>query len=88
MSVALAARVVAVEDAVKKLGDAIGSNENIGALCGQLSDLLTELNNLFAKRREAIIASDLLANAGYAPEVDLPTADSRNDATDVQPPAA
>jgi hypothetical protein len=78
--VALAARVVAVENAVKGLTAAIGSNENMGLLCGQLSDLLTDLNNLFGKRREAIIAPDLLTNAGYAPDVDLPAANTATDA--------
>jgi hypothetical protein len=27
---------------------------------------------MFGKRQEAIIAPDLLTNAGYAPDVDLP----------------
>lgn len=79
--VALAARVAAVESAVNGLATAVSNNENIGALCGQLNDLLTDLNNLFGKRREAVIAPDLLTSAGYAPEVDVPIPGAPNDAT-------
>lgn len=70
--VALAGRLVAVEHAVSALNAGIANNENIQALCDQLTELTTELNNLFSKRHEAIIAPDLLTNAGYAPAVDLP----------------
>jgi hypothetical protein len=70
--VALAGRVVVVENAVKALGAAISNRENIQTLCTQLTDLVGELNTTFSKRHEAVIAPDLLTNAGYAPSVDLP----------------
>jgi hypothetical protein len=70
--VALAGRVVAVENAVKALATSIGNRENIQTLCSQLTDLVGELNTTFSKRHEAVIAPDLLTNAGYAPSVDLP----------------
>jgi hypothetical protein len=70
--VALAGRVVAVENAVKALAAAVTNKENLQTLSAQLTDIMTELNNLFSKRQEAIIAPDLLTNAGYAPEVELP----------------
>lgn len=70
--VALAGRVAAVENAVTALAAAVISKENIEKLSAQLNDIMTELNNMFGKRQEAIIAPDLLTNAGYAPTVDLP----------------
>jgi vacuolar-type H+-ATPase subunit I/STV1 len=70
--VALAGRVAAVENAVTALAAAVTNKENIEKLSAQLNDIMTELNNMFGKRQEAIIAPDLLTNAGYAPTVDLP----------------
>jgi hypothetical protein len=70
--VALAGRVVVVENAVKALADGLTNKENLQPLCQQLTDLMGELNNKFSKRQEAIIAPDLLTNAGYAPAVDVP----------------
>jgi hypothetical protein len=70
--VALAGRVVAVEERVKALAAAVSDKANFQSASDQLADLLGDLNNMFGKRHEAIIAPDLLTNAGYAPEVDLP----------------
>lgn len=70
--VALAGRVVEVENAIKALAAATATKENMPTLCEQLVNVLAELSNLFSKRQEAIIAPDLLTNAGYAPAVDLP----------------
>jgi molybdopterin converting factor small subunit len=70
--VALAGRVVAVEERVKALAAAVSDKANFQSASEQLADLLGELNNMFGKRQEAIIAPDLLTHAGYAPEVDLP----------------
>lgn len=70
--IALAGRVVAVENSVKALAAAVANNENIGTFSEQLSDIVTELNNMFGKRHEAIIAPDLLTNADYVPAVELP----------------
>lgn len=70
--VALAGRVVAMEERVKALAASVSDNANFQSASAQLADLLGELNNMFGKRQEAIIAPDLLTNAGYAPEVDLP----------------
>jgi hypothetical protein len=70
--VALAGRVVVVESAVKALAAATATKENLQALCEQLTGVITDLSALFSKRQEAIIAPDLLTNAGYAPAVDLP----------------
>jgi hypothetical protein len=69
---ALATRVVEVESAVKALGAGAADQANLQALTDQLSTLLTELNNLFSKRHEAVVSPDLLTNPEYAPAVDLP----------------
>jgi hypothetical protein len=68
--VALAGRVVAVENAVKALGDAIAGKQNIQALIDQLTDLITELRTTFDKRRDAVISPDLLMDTTFVPAVD------------------
>jgi hypothetical protein len=70
--VALANRIVAVESGVKALAASVASKENVQTLCDQLVVAVAELNTLFGKRHEAIIAPDLLTNADYVPEVELP----------------
>jgi hypothetical protein len=71
--VALAGRVVAVENAVKALGDAIAGKQNIQALIDQLTALITELRTTFDKRRDAVISPDLLMDATLVPAVDTAT---------------
>lgn len=69
--VALAGRVVAVENAIKSLADAVATNGNVQALSDQLTGVVSDLNTLFNKRQEAIIAPDLLTGSDYAPEVEV-----------------
>ena len=68
--VALAARVVDVENAVQKVSDAIDGQGEIAQAIQDLTNLLTNLNNLYNRRSEAIVSPDLLTDSGYAPEVD------------------
>jgi len=68
--VALAGRVVVVENAVKALADAVSSKQNIQALVDQLTTLMTELRTTFDKRREAVISPDLLMDATTVPNID------------------
>lgn len=68
--VALAARVVDVQNAVEKLDAAVAADENIGQAIEQLTDLVAELNTLYNRRYEAILSPDLLTDTTYAPEVD------------------
>lgn len=68
--VALAGRVVVVENAVKALADAVSSKQNIQALVDQLTTLMTELRTTFDKRREAVISPDLLMDAATVPNID------------------
>ncbi len=74
--VALAGRIVAVENAVQALSTAVANKADVLAACEQLTSLLDELNHLFGKRQEAVLDPDLLMSSGFAPTVDLP-ADSR-----------
>ena len=66
--VALAARTVEVENAVQAVDAAIDSD--VAAAIDRLTGLLTDLNNLYSRRSEAILAPDLLLEPSYAPEVD------------------
>jgi hypothetical protein len=68
--VALASRVATVHNAVSALEAAAASNENLNALIEQLTEIVAELNMLFNRRHEAIIAPDLLTDSTFVPEVD------------------
>ena len=68
--VALAARTVEVENAVQAVDAAIDSDGDVAAAIDRLTGLLTDLNNLYSRRSEAILAPDLLLEPSYAPEVD------------------
>lgn len=81
--VALAGRVVVVENAVKALADAVSSKQNIQALVDQLTTLMTELRTTFDKRREAVISPDLLMDATTVPNID-----TRSLATAIDLPAS
>jgi hypothetical protein len=69
--VALAGRVVAVENAVKALAEAVTSKQNIQAGIDQVGSIITELRTTFDKRSEAVISPDLLLDANNVPNVDL-----------------
>jgi len=70
--VALAGRIVAVENAVKAVATAVTSKENIQTSIDQVTSLIAELNTMFGKRNEAIIDPALLTDATFVPNIDLP----------------
>jgi len=70
--IALAGRIVAVEEAVKAVAAAVTSKENIQASIDQVTSMIAELNTMFGKRNEAIIDPALLTDAAYVPNIDLP----------------
>lgn len=70
--IALAGRIVAVEEAVKAVAAAVTSKENIQASIDQVTSVIAELNTMFGKRNEAIIDPALLTDAAYVPNIDLP----------------
>jgi hypothetical protein len=79
--VALAGRVVAVENAVKGLADALTNKQNLQTLIDQLTSIITDLRTMFDKRQEAIISPDLLMDATTVPNVDLSSLPSTFDST-------
>ena len=70
--VALASRIVAVENAVKAVATAMTSKENIQTSIDQVTSVIAELNTMFGKRNEAIIDPALLTDATFVPNIDLP----------------
>lgn len=70
--VALAGRIVAVENAVKAVATAVTSKENIQTSIDQVTSVIAELNTMFGKRNEAIIDPALLTDATFVPNIDLP----------------
>jgi hypothetical protein len=72
--VALAGRVVVVQDSVKALADGLANKADLQPLIQKLGDLISDLNSTFSKRQEAVVSPDLLTNPGFAPEVNPPSA--------------
>lgn len=70
--VALAGRIVAVENAVKAVATSVTSKENIQTSIDQVTSVIAELNTMFGKRNEAIIDPALLTDATFVPNIDLP----------------
>lgn len=68
--VALAARVVDVQNAVQALGAAVDGQGQIGPSIQKLTDLVVELGTLFNRRAEAVLSPDLLSQPACAPPVD------------------
>ena len=78
---ALAQQVGAINAAIAALAQAIDERGNVAAATAALTKTVAAMNQLFDRRREAIIAPDLLAQPSYAPPPDLPAgvADIAND---------
>jgi hypothetical protein len=68
--VALAARAVDLRSDIEAVAGAVAANEQIRERINQLSAQLTELNNLFNRRGEAIRNPELLTQPAYLPEVE------------------
>lgn len=66
--VAMAQRVGEIDGAVGALDTAVDGGDPAAAI-GALTAALADLNRLYDKRREAIVAPDLLMNTGYAPVI-------------------
>ena len=78
---AVANRTVDVQMAVANLRKAVSESGDIGDAVRKLTELLTELNNLYTKRHEAILSPDLLETPGYASDLPVDTT------SDTLPPA-
>ena len=46
------------------------NKEEVGTIIEQLTDIIAELNGLFDRRHEAIIAPDLLTDNTFVPDID------------------
>ncbi|NJN81217.1 MAG: hypothetical protein HC802_02295 [Caldilineaceae bacterium] len=68
--VALAGRVVMVENAVDALAAAVANKEDVGVIADQLTDIVAELNNMFNRREEAVLDTALLLDTSSVPEID------------------
>lgn len=66
---AMAGEVLSIEEAIGALSNAISDNANIGPVIDRLTKTVADLNKMFDKRKDAIVAPDLLDQAGYAPDV-------------------
>ncbi|MBK8048857.1 MAG: hypothetical protein IPK16_18085 [Anaerolineales bacterium] len=72
--------------AIEALRNAVADKSNIGPTIDRVTQTIADLGRLYDKRKEAILAPDLLAQPGYAPDVAVPPVS--NAATDVATPAA
>lgn len=71
----LARRVAGLESGVSALAGAVTENEQVGAVLEQISAGVDEVTALFNRRREAIIAPDLLTS-DYAPNDEVAAGDA------------
>lgn len=70
--VGMAQQVAGIKGAIETLAAAEQGDDLAAALDG-LTNALAELNRLFDKRHEAIVAPDLLLDTSYAPDLDPDT---------------
>ena len=75
---ALAQQVGTINAAIAALAQAIDERGNVAAAAASLTKVVVAMSQLFDRRREAIVAPDLLAQPDYAPPANLPT-DIAND---------
>ena len=75
---ALAQQVGTINAAIAALAQAIDERGNVAAAATSLTKVVVAMSQLFDRRREAIVAPDLLAQPDYAPPANLPT-DIAND---------
>jgi len=69
---ALAQQVGSVNAAIAALTQAIDERGNVAAAAAALTKTITAMSQLFDRRKEAIVAPDLLAQPDYAPPASLP----------------
>ncbi|CAN5809317.1 hypothetical protein BH10CHL1_BH10CHL1_50330 [soil metagenome] len=69
--IALAGRVVGIENAVKALADAVTNKQNIPPLIDQLTNIIGELRTMFDKRSQAVISPEMLMDATAVPAIDM-----------------
>ena len=70
---ALAQQVGVINTAIGALAQAIDARGNIAGAAAALTKTVVAMSQLFDRRREAVVAPDLLAQPGYAPPASLPT---------------
>jgi len=70
---ALAQQVGTVNAAIDALAAAIDTRGNVAAAAAALTKTVTAMSQLFDRRKEAVVAPDLLAQPDYAPPANLPT---------------
>lgn len=67
--VALAGRVVVLENAVAALSTAVTQGDDLAAPIGQVTETVSELNSMFDKREHVILDPQLLLDNDFVPDV-------------------
>lgn len=69
---ALAQQVGTINAAIDALAAAIDTRGNVAAAAAALTKTVTAMSQLFDRRKEAVVAPDLLTQPDYAPPANLP----------------
>ena len=70
--VAMVGEVGQLNDAITALSTAVADNENIAPVISRVTKVVSDLNLLYDRRKDAIVAPELLEQASYAPPATLP----------------
>jgi hypothetical protein len=85
--VAMVGEVSQLNDAITALSNAVADNSNIEPVISRVTKVVSDLNLLYDKRKDAIMSPELLEQANYAPPVEAPSAalpgDSAASAADI-----
>jgi len=79
--VAMVGEVSQLNDAITTLTNAVADNNNIAPVISRVTKVVSDLNLLYDKRKDAIVSPELLEQASYAPPVDAGPGSTEVDAS-------
>ena len=68
--VAMVGEVGQLNEAITALSNAVADNENVQPVISRVTKVVSDLNLLYDKRKDAIVSPELLEQANYAPPAD------------------
>lgn len=79
--VAMVGEVGQLNEAITALSNAVADNENVAPVISRVTKVVSDLNLLYDKRKDAIVSPELLEQANYAPPADNRAGDMTGDMT-------
>jgi hypothetical protein len=81
--VAMVGEVSQLNEAITALSNAVADNSNIAPIISRVTKVVSDLNLLYDKRKDAIMSPELLEQASYAPPAELPGESGGSSAADI-----